>query len=384
MHSEVAISELIGLIYDAAGDAARWPAFLEKFGQVVNAPANNIFVQDLHSHGFNLAADDGMDASYQRAYADYYKAKNVYLIRGNHLLRTGKIYPSQILCPDTVALRSEFYNDWIAPQKQRHGMLGVIYRRRSLASMIGAIRLRGASPFGEEEVSLLEILMPHLQRAVTLRRRIADLEKQKTAATDALDRWSLGVILLDAQGRVLLMNCRAEEIVRQRDGLTVEPEGLRAGLADQTAMLRRLIRGAIQTICGNRAGIHTPGGALAISRPSLKRPLNILVTPMTRNPHLFMQAGAAAIVFVSDPEATEEADDDALRRLFGLSRAEANVASLLMQGKEVKQVSEELHVSLATTRTHLRSIFDKTGTRRQAELIHLVLQSPVSLRLHPR
>ena len=52
MHSERIISELIGLIYDAAGDASRWPVFLEKFGQVLNSPANNI-----------------MDASHQRAYA---------------------------------------------------------------------------------------------------------------------------------------------------------------------------------------------------------------------------------------------------------------------------------------------------------------------------
>jgi len=381
MNSERTILELIGLIYDATGDASRWQPFLEKFGRVVNAPANNIFVQDLHSHGFNLSADDGMDASYERTYADYYKAKNVYLIRGNHLLRTGKIYPSQVLCPDAVALRSEFYNDWIAPQRQRHGMLGVIYRNGSLASMIGAIRHRGARPFGEEEVSLLEILMPHLQRAVTLRRRIVDLEKQKIAATDALDHWSLGVILLDSRGRVLLMNSRAEEIVRQKDGLTMAADGLHAALPGETSALRRLIHDAIATHDGKGG---ESGGALALPRPSLKRSLNVLVTPLFSHNQLAVQKRATVALFLSDPEATEEADDDALRRFFGLSRAEAHVAALLIQGKEVKQVSEELHVSLATTRTHLRSIFDKTGTRRQAELVQLILRSPVSLRLHPQ
>ena len=61
MYSERTVSDLIGLIYDAAGDATRWPMFLEKLGAVLNSSASNLFVQDLRSQEFSLAAAVGMD-----------------------------------------------------------------------------------------------------------------------------------------------------------------------------------------------------------------------------------------------------------------------------------------------------------------------------------
>jgi DNA-binding CsgD family transcriptional regulator len=96
---------------------------------------------------------------------------------------------------------------------------------------------------------------------------------------------------------------------------------------------------------------------------------------------LRVEAGTAAIVFVGDPEVREETDADLLSLYYDLSRAEARVASLLVQGKSVREVAEGLRVSLNTARTHLKRIFEKTGTRRQAELMQLILQSPVSLHL---
>jgi len=50
VHSERTISILIDLIYEAAGDKSRWPAFLEAFGQAVHSSGNTMFVQNLHSH----------------------------------------------------------------------------------------------------------------------------------------------------------------------------------------------------------------------------------------------------------------------------------------------------------------------------------------------
>src|SRR5882724_9260365 len=106
MHSELAISELIGLIYDAAGDATRWPVFLEKLGAVLNSSASNLFVQDLRSQEFSMAAAVGMESSFQRSYESYYRTRNVYLIRGNHLLRTGSVCLGPAMCPDAIALRT--------------------------------------------------------------------------------------------------------------------------------------------------------------------------------------------------------------------------------------------------------------------------------------
>jgi len=58
---------------------------------------------------------------------------------------------------------------------------------------------------------------------------------------------------------------------------------------------------------------------------------------------------------------------------------------LVIEGKSLPEVSNELKISLNTAKTHLRRIFDKTGTRRQGELIRLALQSPAAILMkhHP-
>jgi hypothetical protein len=72
MNSERTILELIRLIYDAAGDASRWPVFLEKLRRAVNSSATNLFAQDLRSQEFSFTAAVGMDSAYQRTYEKYY------------------------------------------------------------------------------------------------------------------------------------------------------------------------------------------------------------------------------------------------------------------------------------------------------------------------
>src|SRR2546426_12366150 len=138
------------------------------------------------------------------------------------LLIPGASCRSETLCPDEEAIKSEFYNDWIVPQRLGYSMNAILLKTGSVASLVGLIRSRGTTPFSEEDLQLLRLLMPHLQRAVQLHQRITSLELQKHAASDALNGWSLGVILLDAQGRILLVNRSAEAILNERDGLSVD------------------------------------------------------------------------------------------------------------------------------------------------------------------
>ena len=62
-----------------------------------------------------------------------------------------------------------------------------------------------------------------------------------------------------------------------------------------------------------------------------------------------------------------------LARLFGLTRAESAVALALARGKTLDEYAAEAGVLISTVRTHLRAIFDKTYTRRQADLVRLLL-----------
>ncbi len=65
--------------------------------------------------------------------------------------------------------------------------------------------------------------------------------------------------------------------------------------------------------------------------------------------------------------------------LFGLTGAEATLAVLLANGFTLDEAAVELKIRKNTIRAHLRSIFAKTGVRRQTTLIHLLLNSVASI-----
>jgi DNA-binding CsgD family transcriptional regulator len=69
-----------------------------------------------------------------------------------------------------------------------------------------------------------------------------------------------------------------------------------------------------------------------------------------------------------------------LQDLFALTPAEAAIAAALGEGKSVEAIARTCHISLNTARTHLKHIFDKTNTRRQAELVSLLARSVAALR----
>ena len=127
MYSERAILKLVECVYDVAGNPEHWPAFLESFKRNLNSKAVTFFMQDLRGQGMSTVASVGIEPSYVRSYEEHYAAKNVYLFRRKHLLFTGNVCSSEMLCPDREARRSEFYNEWIEPQNQGHGLMGVLF-----------------------------------------------------------------------------------------------------------------------------------------------------------------------------------------------------------------------------------------------------------------
>jgi len=236
------------------------------------------------------------------------------------------------------------------------------------------MRALGEESFSIVEKRILQALMPHLQRAVALKRRIADLEALQRDSGNALDYWSTAVFAVDRKGHVLLANETAAALLRRRDGLTTDRNILRAATPHESASLHKMIRdlGAPRHEASNIVSL--------IQRPSGKRPLQLLIGPSVR-PDLFFGSRGSALVFVHDPETAGPAQTNVLRHLYGLTPAEAEIAALISAGRTVIEMADELAVRENTVRIHLKKIFDKTGTRRQAELVKLVLSGPAALRM---
>ena len=187
---------------------------------------------------------------------------------------------------------------------------------------------------------------------------------QRNEAAEVLDRLPLGVILVDAGGRVINQNRSAGEITKRADGLGVDGGGIcRAEGTREGARLADLIAKAASSESG-------PGGergrAMRIPRRSEKRPLSILVAPLTGSGVRHGRRGAA-VLYVRDPEVPQTTSATLLADAYGLTASEAKVLQSLIQGKRLEDMARDFNVSINTLRTHLKSIFRKTETKRQSE-----------------
>lgn len=115
---------------------------------------------------------------------------------------------------------------------------------------------------------------------------------------------------------------------------------------------------------------------MLISRRQPQRPLQVTVTPVRFGGPARLDCLAAALVFISDPEVAPRSRQGVLRSLFGLSPTEARITGLLASGAELATIAAQLRMTLGTARFHLKAIFRKTGTSRQADLVRLVLRLP--------
>src|SRR6266550_4678387 len=376
MHDRQTVLSLIGQIYEAAVDRNGWPTFVEALNDAQQSASTTLIVHD------GPGTDGGAG----------------FAVRFDQSDRQGEPHepnsqpPSigaQSACGETAPLSAGTsggahifgVGETLHCNHADRAREIVVGSGRTLIedTVSYAILMRRPArvePFANGDLQLLHVLMPHLERALNIHRRTARLELQWTTSTQALNLLEVGFIVTDAHARVLTANRAARLIVDEGDGLSTDHDRLAAATPGQTRALHALIGEAAETTRGE----YLDCDALALSRPSLKPPLNVLVMPLGLE-----GCGLAALrpsdvaLFVSDPTRTVRTDQRALRRWYGLTAAEAELASRMAAGRTIQEIATELAISWNTARWHLKHVYAKTRTAGQGQLMRLLLTSPARL-----
>jgi DNA-binding CsgD family transcriptional regulator len=273
--------------------------------------------------------------------------------------------------------RSEFYQDYLLPRDMGYVGAEMLVADPNCIAAVAIQRTRRQGPFEVGELDLLDRLAPHLTRALRLQTRFAALEAQRWADETLRDRLPFAVILVDERNGIVSQNQAATDLIAAGDGLTARCGRLRTAHPTDQACLDQLVRNAAMPANGDAA----IGGALPLRRPSLRRPLNVFVMPIPRERNVFsLDLGApipSALVIVTDPETVLLPPATILQRLYGLTPAEAGLASALGAGKSLQEYADEAQVTSETARWRLKQVLAKTDTHRQAELVRLLLASAV-------
>jgi DNA-binding CsgD family transcriptional regulator len=372
MVRERQLADLIGGIYDAALDAEHWPTVLEDLVRLTHSNTGTLAEINLANGATKALAAVDIPRKGFFDYEAHYWQQDIWTPKPG-TFEVGRVYSSQRTISSDVLLRSRFYHDWMKPLRLFYGLGGIPLVEGQTMLLIGVHRPRSRQrAYGDQDIGLFQQLFPHFRRALQIHHRLDTMAVEREALAETADRLLRGIFTFDVHGRLLWANRTGEEICRQNDGLSIQRGSLTAALPAETRQLQQLLHDAIQTANG---GNTSAPDAMLIARPSGRRPYVLLVSPLHVNRRRIDDQRPTVVVFASDPEWTPEVPAARLSHLYGLTPAEAQLAQQLASGLDLCEIAEASHRTRNTVRTQLKQVFHKTGTRRQAELVRLVLQA---------
>jgi DNA-binding CsgD family transcriptional regulator len=365
-------SSLVEALYDAALDPTDWPQVAQMFARSFDAESCAIFELNLAQGSAGLLGITGnFDAKSMSEYEAYYHQKDLWAIEMSKSA-TGRAMLSHEMVGEAEFLNSEIFDGFAKRIEIFWSVASVMALEKQFMGAIGIHRPYSARPFEADDKHHLDMLLPHLSRAMLLQRRVQGLTQDNRIALDALEKLSVGMIAVDAQATLLFANPMAERLLRAGLGLACRQGRLGATDPTKDGELRRLVQQAGLASLGRPS---EAGGVLALPR-SEGRPLSLLVCPL--RPHALTLGASvpAALLIFGDPDANPSTSMQALIELYGLTPAEARLMAALVDGERLEDYADRQQISINTARTQSKQIFAKTGHGRQADLIREVLANP--------
>jgi DNA-binding CsgD family transcriptional regulator/PAS domain-containing protein len=362
----VHVAALIELLFDAPSSPAGWQRFLAAVCEEMSGETVALLIGDLGEAGPFWTVAHGLDTGGL--------AVERFPILGGHpgeaQMPTGGVVPLPF--GDRLA-RSDLYHRLLAPAGIPPGPGLLVILGRTPAAISAALLVLGRAPGWQPSArdrEIVELLSPYVLRAIRTGMRLHASRAEVEGLLQLLDALALGVLLLDDRSRVTFANRSAAELLDTTPGpLRLEATPSLADREQRTQALRRRFR--------TEAITSTSGAALGDDDVS---PLQVITAPLEwEEGDTELAARFAQVMFLGDPGSSRDSAG-ALRALYGLTPAEARLAQLLADGLSITEAAEQMSIRLSTARGVLKGVFAKTGTRRQASLVGLVLAAAGQIR----
>ena len=358
---------LVDRIYDAVVEPSAWLDVLAGLVELSGADQAMLLTASVIT-GASDARFFGNDSpSAPAEFQTYYSAINPLTRMVDPVTYLARWRPTIIRDEDIMARaaleHTEYYNDFLKPLGAHHGMYMRLNRRDATVTNVSLGRDLKRGRFEENSMAALAPVYLHLKRATALRRRFDGLSQFADAATAALDAAVEPMLMIDANARVVHANAAADRLLASGTLLRVIGGRLVAAHPRAAVDLANAISQATEP--------HSRrGDALALTDLEGRRAAEASVLPVALHEAVKTADGPAVLIRVNplaDPVRLEEVMDQ-----YALTRAERVLAVALVDGQSLRQISASRGVSVNTLRCQLAGLFDKTGARRQVELVTIL------------
>ena len=363
---------VLAALYDGVMATAGFQQFIEQLIPAFALRSVTLMIRHEHSHEVEGLWLHGLTQAWLEKYALRYAAEDM-LAQHIRSVPAGRFYASNLDLPyqEQIPL-SRFYREWLEPQGIAYAAGGIVWREGNWCTELFVQRGSDHAPFSQDEVDDLDALLPHIERAIKMRQRFATLQRGQNFLSASFDLLTTPVFFLDEHCRVTYFNRGAEQFLAANPVVFLRDNHLLVTESQASRTLNFAIGSAIQISRGEAASLTE---VVRLPRGN-RQPLLLRVAPMRLRAALALNPGA--LVFAFDPEVTPDLKVHTVRTLFDLTDAEAGLAVALCNGKMLDEIATQRAVTLHTIKSQLKTLFVKTGTSRQAELVALLLVSPAS------
>jgi DNA-binding CsgD family transcriptional regulator len=345
---------------DTVIDPTAWPDVIGEISMAAGATGGALRQGDMPTPDIPRSA--GIDEAFKVYFAQGWRAMDIRTGRGMSLLQAGQ----KVICDQDIVTPEEmqqlpFYSELLA----RHGLRWSAAVAFSAGPALWALSLQRTirqGPFDRDERLRLTPMSQQLTEVATL--SVAIGHSALSGATDALNAVCQPAVAIDRRGFVIAVNAGADALFDAQ----IRIKDRRLHVCDADA------RCAIESLLDRLR--HTSDLAPVPCNPILVRrrdnvPVILRILPVpgaARGPFL----GARALFALTAVEPRPRPPAALLVSTFGLTPAEARLASIIAEGLSPESAAEELRITKATARNQLKAVFAKTATRRQSELVALL------------
>jgi DNA-binding CsgD family transcriptional regulator len=363
------LSALIGDIYDAALDPARWVDVLGKTRAFVGGWAVALSWKDAVAKQGGCYFEEGaQDPYYRQLYFDKYIRLDPFTTT-QFVVEIGE--PKSFLDVLTYdeLIQTRLYKEWARPQGIVDGLMCLIDRTVTSVGYLVVFRNERDGFVDEKTRERARLVIPHIRRA-TLIGKVIDLNKAEAASlADTLDGISAGMFLVDATCRIVHANAAGHMMLKTANVLRAAVGRLVANDPEADRMLAEVFA----TAGDGDAAVGIKGVAVPLTAHNGER-FVAHVLPLTSG--VRRQAGtnyaAAAALFVHKAALDTPSPPQAIAKAYKLTPMELRVLLAIVEVGGVPEVAETLGIAETTVKTHLHQTYQKTGVNRQADLVKLV------------
>jgi DNA-binding CsgD family transcriptional regulator len=367
MNDSKQLPELIGEIYDAVIDPAQRNDVLDKIASFAGGHSGGLLSKHSLSKSEVLYCYVGADPNSLQVYSESYPKLDP--TADSPSFRVEQVVSATDLVPYEEFRRGRFYREWARPHGWVDVASAVIEKSPLSCTFLSVVRHEANGLVDDEMRRRMALLIPHVRRALLIGKTIHRKQTEAVCFSDVLDGLSSGMILVDANGRIVHTNNAGNAILDAADFLRAVCGRLVANDLAINAALREIL---VAANVGD-AALGVKGIALPLTAHDGERYV-AHVLPLTSGARRAagLAYNAVAALFIRKAALEPFSPPEVIGEMYKLTPTELRVLLAIVDIGGVPEVAAALGVAVTTVKTHLSRLFEKTGVARQADLVKLV------------